>query len=465
MFGMTSKLFIYAVMMILIGGTISCRVIKPYQPPSEQLNSLYRDVNTSDTTSIADFHYEDIFTDTILQNLIREGIQKNLNLQIAYTRIQQAQAYFEQSRLAFYPSLNANLSATTARVTNSQVNNRINSAQQYQIGLSTSWEADIWGKLRSTKRANLAALLQSEAAARAVQTDLVGNIANYYYSLLALDRELAITQMTVQNWISTVNIMKALKEAAIVTGAAVVQSEASRYAAEVTIPDIKQNIRETENALSILLARNPGPVERSRLEDQQPVSLLQTGVPALLLSNRPDVQAAEYNYRYAFELTNVARTYFYPSLTITASGGLAALNISNLFTPGALIGSITGGLIQPIFSQGANRARLKVAQAQQNEALLTFRNTLLTAGQEVSNFLSSYQTALEKTNARDSQLVNLQKSVEYTQELVRYSSANYTEVITAQQSLLAAQLNQVGDRLQQLQAIVNLYRALGGGWK
>ncbi|HWJ30521.1 MAG TPA: efflux transporter outer membrane subunit [Flavisolibacter sp.] len=461
---MSSKLIFYTVM-ILIGGTTSCKVIKPYQPPSEQLNGLYRDVNTSDTTSIADFHYEDIFTDTILQNLIREGIQKSLNLQIAYTRIQQAQAYFEQSRLAFYPSLNASLSATSARVTNSQINNRISSAQQYQVGLSTSWEADIWGRLRSTKRANLAALLQSEAAARAVQTDLVGNIANYYYSLLALDRELAITQMTVQNWISTVNIMKALKEAAIVTGAAVVQSEASRYAAEVTIPDIKQNIRETENALSILLARNPGPVERSRLEDQHPVSLLQTGVPALLLSNRPDVQAAEYNYRYTFELTNVAPTYFYPSLTITASGGLAALNISNLFTPGALIGSITGGLTQPIFSQGANRARLKAAQAQQNEALFTFRNTLLTAGQEVSNFLSSYQTALEKTNARDSQLVNLQKSVEYTQELVRYSSANYTEVITAQQSLLAAQLNQVGDRLQQLQAIVNLYRALGGGWK
>ena len=251
---------------------VSCRVTKPYIPPAEQLNGLYRDADTTDTTTIANLRWEEIFTDTILQGLIREGIQRNLDLQIAYTRIQQAQAYYEQSRLAFYPNVNANLSASTARVTNSQTTGRTNAAQQYQFGLSTSWEADIWGKLRSTRRANLAALLQSEAAARAVQTDLVGNIANYYYSLLALDRELAITQLTVQNWIATVNIMKALKEAAVVTGAAVVQSEASRYAAEVTIPDIKQNIRENENALSILLARNPGPIEELAIKKAAPIT-------------------------------------------------------------------------------------------------------------------------------------------------------------------------------------------------
>ncbi len=333
------------------------------------------------------------------------------------------------------------------------------------MGAVAGWEADIWGKLKSNKRANLANLLQSDAYARAVQTGIVANIANDYYSLLALDKQLQITQQTVESWIATVEIMKSLKEADIVTGAAVVQSEASRYAAVVTIPDLKRNIRETENALSILLGRAPGPVERDSLAVQQPVSLLQTGIPAQLLSNRPDVQQAEYNFRYSFELTNVARTYFYPSLIINASGGFNGTALGNMFNPFSLVGNIAAGLTQPIFNQGINHARLKVAAAQQQEAVLNFQQTLLLSGQEVSNFLYDYQSAAEKTNARDSEMVNLQKAVEYTQELVRYSSANYTEVLTAQQSLLSAQLSEVDDELQKLQAIVNLYRALGGGWK
>ncbi|MCW3109695.1 MAG: rane protein [Segetibacter sp.] len=251
----------------------------------------------------------------------------------------------------------------------------------------------------------------------------------------------------------------------MVTEAAVVQSEASRYAAEVTIPDLKQSIRQTENAMSILLGRVPGAIKRSSLSEQKPVTLLQRGVPAQLLSNRPDVQAAELNFRYNFELTNVARTWFYPSLIISASGGYSGLSVSNLFNPASLIGNIAVGLTQPIFNQGINQTRLKVAKAGQQQALLAFQNSLLTAGQEVSNDLGAYQGAIDKTNLRDSQITNLQKAVEYTQLLVRNSSANYTEVLTAQQSLLAAQLNQVNDRLQQLQATVNLYRDLGGGWK
>jgi outer membrane protein, multidrug efflux system len=294
---------------------------------------------------------------------------------------------------------------------------------------------------------------------------LVASIANYYYALLGLDRELKITEQSVKNWMSTVDIMKALKNADVVTEAAVVQSEASRYAAEVTIPDLKQTIRQTENALSTLLGRVPGPVKRDTLFEQQPVTLLHLGVPAQLLANRPDVQEAELNFRYAFELTNVARTYFYPALVLSASGGFSGLTMSNLFSPASLVGSIATSLTQPIFNQGINKTRLKVAQESQQQALLAFQNVLLTAGQQVSDDITTYQSTSEKTSLRDSEIVNLQKAVEYTQLLVRYSSANYTEVLTAQQSLLSAQLNQVGDRLQQLQAVVNLYRDLGGGWK
>src|SRR5258708_1384048 len=461
------KIWVRYMILILLGvsAAVSCKVTKPYKTPVMHIDSLYRDSSATDANTIADLHWTQLFTDTLLQKLIQEGIDQNINLKVAYTRMQQAYAYLEQSKLAFYPSLTADAGVSAARSATTKTTGSSNSNTLYQLGASVGWEADIWGKLRSNKRANLANLLQSDAYARVVQTDLIATIADDYYSLLALDKQLQITQQTVQNWIATVEIMKSLKEADVVTSAAVVQSEASRYAVEVTIPDLKRNIRETENALSILLGRVPGPVERDSLAAQQPISMLQTGVPAQLLSNRPDVQQAEYNFRYSFELTNVARTYFYPSLTINASGGFNGTSLGNLFNPGSLVGSIAAGLFQPIFSQGVNRTRLKVARAQQQEALLNFQQTLLTAGLEVSNFLSDYQAALEKTNARDNQMVNLQKAVEYTQELVRYSSANYTEVLTAQQSLLSAQLNQVNDQLQKLQANTNLYRALGGGWK
>ena len=443
----------------------SCKVTKPYQSPGSTIAGLFRDSTSSDTSNIANLHWSQVFTDTVLQGLIAEGIAQSPNLQIAYQRVQQSEAYYLQSRAAFFPTLSANAQATTSKLSAVQGFGIRNSSDQYQLGLASSWEANIWGRLSSARRASLADLLQSEAGARAVQTSLVASIASYYYQLLALDRQLAITQETVYNWDTTVQTMRALKEAAVVTGAAVVQSEASRYAAEVTIPDIKQNIRETENALSILLKRVPGNISRTDIDKESNISMLQIGVPAQLLANRPDVQQAELSYRAFFERTNVARTYFYPSLTITGSAGLSSLSLKNFFNTGSVFASIGAGLAQPIFNGRLNRTRLKVAQSQQQEALLTFQNTLLAAGQEVSDAISLYQTGVDKVSVRTNQLNALQKSVEYSQELLRYGSANYTEVIQARQSLLAAQLNRVNDRLQQLQAVVNLYRALGGGWK
>ena len=283
--------------------------------------------------------------------------------------------------------------------------------------------------------------------------------------MLALDKELDITTQTLQNRIKDVETMKTLKEAAVVNGAAVVQSEANRYAAEVAIPDIKRSIRETENALDVLLGRAPGPINRGKLDDQKPITDLQTGVSSQLLKNRPDVQQAEYGFRSAFENTNVAHAYFYPSFTITASGGFSNLTLKDFFV-NSIFYNIAAGLTQPIFNQGINKARLKTAQAQQKEAMYNYQKTVLTAGSEVSNALYAYQSAKEKDDARSKQIAALVKAVDYTQQLLRYSSAtNYTDVLTSEQSLLAAQLSGVNDRLQQLQAIVNLYRALGGGWR
>ncbi|MFD2932939.1 efflux transporter outer membrane subunit [Spirosoma flavum] len=468
---------------MLLGALLtSCNITKPYQQAGVTTNGLYRGTQTTDSSTLASLPWQQMFPDTILQGLIERSLNNNLDLKIAVARMQGAEANLKQSKLAFFPTLSTNAAFTLSKSSSAQLRalnirnaesgsstvstTSIPTIKQYSLTASTSWEADVWGKLRSTKRAYLASYLQSEAYRRAVQTQLIANIANDYYALLAYDQQLKITLETVDNRKFDVETMKALKEGAIVTGADVVQSEANRYAAEVTLPDIRQNIRQTENALSVLLAMPPDSIPRTQLDSQQVVPSLQTGLPAQLLSNRPDVQEAEYSFRNTFELTNVARTYFYPALTITGTGGFATANTLTGFFAGTFYGSLISGLTQPIFNQGINRQRLSRAQAAQAEAFYTYQATLLTAGQEVSNALYSYQMAVDKANTRQQQLAALQKAVSYTKELLKYTAnTNYTDVLTAEQNLLATQLNGVNDRLQQLQATVELYRALGGGWR
>ncbi|MCW3093581.1 MAG: Efflux transporter, outer rane factor lipoprotein NodT family [Ferruginibacter sp.] len=442
----------------------ACKISQPYTQPPSIAGNQFRDNPKGDTSSLAGLRYAEIFSDTVLQELIRQGITENLDLKTAYTRVRQSQAYYLQSGAAFYPSLNANLGASENKLTEAQGFGS-KSITQFQFGVSSAWEADIWGKLKASRRASQAALLQTEAGARAIQTSIVSDIANNYYLLLALDEQLAITEQTVRNWDTTVIVMQTLKQAATVTEAAVVQSQAQRYAAEVTIPDLRQSILETENFLSVLTGRAPDSIRRTRLQIQRAPDLLQTGVPAQLLANRPDVQAAEFAYRNAFELTNVARTAFYPSFTISGSAGLSSITLGSLFETGAIAANIAAGLTQPIFNRRALKTNLTVAEAQQEAALYNFRNSLLFASQEVSNAFSLHQHAMEKATVRTRQLTALTKSVEYTQELLRNGFANYTEVITARQSLLAAELGSVNDQLQRLQATVNLYRSLGGGWR
>jgi NodT family efflux transporter outer membrane factor (OMF) lipoprotein len=451
-------------LLLLLSGA-ACQITKPYVQPEVPAEALYRDQTPSDTTTLAQLPWRTLFTDPQLQTLIAEGIARNLDLQVALTRVQQADANFRQSQAAFLPTLAANGTVTHSKQAAFPGFGAFPVATQYQLFGTASWEADVWGRLRNTKRAALAQLRQSEAYQRTVQTTLVANIATIYYQLLALDAQLDVTRQTVLNREQDVKTMRALSEAGIVTGAAVVQSDANRYAARVTVPDLKQQIREAENALSLLLARAPGPIARGTLENQPAAPPLQTGVPAQLLRYRPDVQQAEYAYRSAFALTNAARAYFYPALTLTATGGYSTFEPKNLLNPASVFYSFIGGLVQPILNQGLNKARLRVSQAQQQEAQLNFQTSLLTAGQEVSNALYSYQAARDKLVERSQQLDALGKSVRYSQALLKNGFANYTEVLTAQQNLLAAQLSGVNDRQQQLQAVTALYRALGGGWQ
>lgn len=445
-------------------------VTKKYERPAVNSSGLYRDASAADTATIADLPWKTLFNDPLLQDLIEQGLKENLDLKQAIERMRVAEATLIQSRAALLPSLSADLSVTDAKQSKAALNfpsgiNINTETQTYKGQLSTSWEADIWGRLSSAKRSAYASLLQTEATKRAVQTQLIANIANTYYNLLALDKQLSITEQTVRIRQSDVETMKELKAGAVVTGAAVVQSEANLYAAQVSIPDLKRSIREAENALSILLGRAAGTITRSSLDIQQPYSDLKTGVSAQLLQNRPDVQASEFALRAAFENTNAAKAAFYPALTLTANGGLSTLDVKNFFDH-SIFYNIIGGLTQPIFNKGQNKARLKTAQAQQQLAFFAFQQSLLTGGQEVSNALYAYQAASEKETTRNQQIIALTKAVDYTKELLRYSSAtNYTDVLTSEQSLLSAQLSSTTDKLQKLQAVVNLYKALGGGWK
>jgi len=452
----------------------SCKITRKYEQPELSVikaDNLYRGAESTDTSSIANLPWTELFTDPKLQALISEGLANNPDMKIALQRINEAQALLQQSKMAFLPSLtfspNVTLSQTSRAGLNLPPNININlKTTTYQVGISTNWEADIWGKLASAKRASQATLMQTEASRKALQTQLIAAIASSYYGLLALDQQLAITEETIELRRKTINTLQKLKESAIVTGAAVVQSEANLYAAEVSLPDLKRAIRELENSLNVILGRYPQPIDRNRLEDQQVRADLSAGIPLQLLQNRPDVAAAEQGYRAAFENVNYAKTFFYPSLALTAgSAGLSTLSTNSLFS-NSLFYSLAAGLTQPIFAKGTNKARLRTAEAQREMALQSFYKSLLVAGQEVSDALFSYEMALEKEATRRKQIESLEKAVNFTEQLLMYSSAtNYTDVLTSEQALMAARLAEIGDKQQQLLSIVDLYRALGGGWK
>lgn len=461
----------YIVLVLTAALLSACSITKKYERPATiSTDKLYRDQASADSTTIANMPWQTVFKDEKLNALIQKGLDQNLNLKNAIENIVQANASLVQSKLAYYPTLNVDANVTRNKQSQAGLNfppgiNINTLTTTYKLGLSTSWEADIWGKLSSSKRAALATYLGTDAARQAVQTQLIADIANNYFLLLAYDKQLEITEETLASRIKNVETIKDLKEGAIVTGAAVVQSEANQHAAEVLIPDLKRNIREIENAVHILLGEAPGPVDRGVLGTQVIPENLAIGLPSQLLQNRPDVRQAEFNLRTAFEMTNMAKTYFYPSLTLTASGGFSNLQLTDFFT-NSVFYSLIGGLTQPLFNQGINKMRLTTAQSQQVQAYNNFQQSLLVAGQEVSNALYAYQMAADKEDSREKQIAALEKAVDYTQQLLEYSSAtNYTDVLTSQQNLLAAQLSGVNDNLQKLQAVVDLYRALGGGWK
>ena len=443
----------------------SCNIYRNYSRPDEVTTAgMYRDTLSAadtlrgDTTSMGNLPWQEVFRDPYLQSLIAQGLEHNLDLQTARLRVQEAEASLQAARLSYVPSFNLNPNGALSW------NENCRRQWTYQFPAAASWDVDLFGRLLNSKRGARAALMQSEAYAQAVRTQVIASIANTYYTLQMLNQQLAISEQTVISWRKSVETMKALKLAGSVNEAAVVQSQANCYAIEASLPDLRQNVREVENTLSNLLGVAPQSIEcPGVLADQSIPSTLSAGVPVQMLSNRPDIQSAEAALMAAYAATNVARSAFYPSLTISGAAGWTNSLGNMVINPGKAIANAAGTLLIPIFNQGKNRAQLRIAKAQQQEALNAFQQSILSAGSEVSNALYQYKAAGDKSASRKEQIRSLELSVNYTQQLLQLGTSTYLEVLTAQQSLLNAQLTQVSDDFQKMQAVVNLYQALGGG--
>jgi len=451
-------------------GFSSCQVVNKYESPEYDSEDLYRGENPVDTTTIANIPWREYFKDPILQALIEEGLEKNFDLQIAFTRIKQAEASLSMARAAYFPTValaaNVQQSRSSVNSTGGDKNVLGYHTTDYSLGIAATWEADLWGKMNRESRASYAQFLSSHAYKNLIQTSLISNIATSYYSLLALDEQLKITKETIELLKESAATMEALKEAGMLTGAAVEQSRALLYGTQASVPDLENQIVQMENSICSLLGRKPNSIVRSGIEMQQVPLELKFGIPMQMLAKRPDVQQAELAFRSAFELKNAAQASFYPSLTLTTGSmiGFGTRNtLAQFFKPEHIFANIIGGLTQPIFAKKQLIGQLKIRKAQQEEAFLSFEKAVLSAGTEVSNVMDTYESSLRKNDDRQKQVNSLSTAVYFTQELLKAGEANYTEVLQAEQSLLQAQLNQVSDKLQQLQSTVNLYRALGGG--
>ncbi len=444
----------------------SCFVAKNYQSPDVSTEKLYRTEQAKDSASLAAFSWEQLFTDPVLQKHIKTGLQNNYDLRIGLQNLAAAEANMKQGKAGYLPTFSANASWTHQELAkNSQFGSFFNGAlDQYELSGRLSWEADVWGKIRSNKRAFAASYLQTVAAQQAIQTQLVSGISSTYFQLLALDAQIKVAEKTMENRSRSVETIKALKDAGSVNEVAVKQTEAQLYATQVILEDLKFNVKVLENSLSILLGQAPGPIERGLFDSQTMTTEIKVGIPALLLSKRPDVVAAEMNFRNAFEMTNVARSNFYPSLTVTANGGFQSLELKDWFSANSLFASVITGLTQPIFNQRQIKTRHEVAKANQQKAYLQFEQTLLTAGKEVSDALASYENETEKLEIRTKQLESLQKAADYSDELLQYGLVNYLEVLTAKDNALNTELSTIDNRFKQLNAVISLYRALGGGY-
>lgn len=445
----TSILFIYIALTMLSG----CSLYRQYE--REQMpfvDSLYRRMSVpSDSVSSASVTWDKFFTDPLLQEWIRTGLEYNSDLNIARLKVQEAEASLLAARWTWLPGADFSMQGGLPG--------------QFSASVQASWQTDIFGGLRNAKRRAQAALEQSHAYRQAVQTQLVATIANSYYTLLMLDEQLTISNRTLKTWEESIRTLEALKRAGKTNEAAVLQAKANMLSVEANVLTLEKEILAVENSLCALLGLVPMPIERSTLNDQILPERLCAGVPVELLDRRPDVKQAEMVLAQAFYNVNAAKASFYPNITLSGALGWTTGSGNITVDPGSIISNLIAGLTQPVFGRGVNKARLKTAQAQLEEAAYGFRQSLLDAGVEVNNALTLWQTAQKRVELDKKQILNLQAAIWNTQLLMKHGNADYLEVLTAQKNLLQAELTEASDRYDEIISAVNLYQALGGGYQ
>lgn len=438
-----------------------------YERPAVNTSGLIRDaVNdndtlaVTDTTSFANIPWRSVFTDPQLQTLIEKTLANNPDLLNAALNIDMAEAQLKVAKLAFLPGITFTPQGTISTWDGQKAN------KTYSLPVNASWDANLFGSLTAAKRSVQVSMLQMKDYQVAVQTKLIANVANMYYTLLMLDKQLQIVtdmeKLTKDTW----DIMKVQLQTVRGVRSTAVQSAESNYlSVQTQKEDIKRQIRETENSLSLIMGEQAHAISRSTLDAQSLPTTFSTGVGVQLLSNRADVHANEMALANCFYNIEVARSRFYPSLTISASGAYTNSGGMGITNPGKILLSAVGSLTQPIFMKGQLRAGLRVAEDQYKQALNTWQSSVLSAGSEVSNALVLYNASDAKSKLEQKRIAVLKKNVEDTRNLMASAGATYLEVITAQSNLLNAQLNQVQDDFSKMQAVVNLYYALGGGAK
>lgn len=450
---------------------VSCHTRQNYQRANDVVDEkLFRtDALPKDSLSMANLSWKEIFTDAVLQKHIAKALENNLDIRIALQNIASAEAYLKQSKAAYQPTISVgpdySFNTSSLNTQFGQIVGERRYINQFDITANLGWELDLWGKLKGQEKAQYAAYLSSVAAHQNVKSNLVASIATAYYQLLAFDEQKKIFSNTIEIRKKNLETTKALKEAGIVSEVAVQQSEALVYNAEASLVTLDVQIQMLENTISLLMGEPSHEIERTSLSTQNFALNTDVGYPSALLANRPDVKQAEFNLINAFELTNAAKAQFYPSLRITGSTGVQSVDIDKLFSANSVFANVLVGLAQPILNKRQIRTNYEVSLANQERAYLNFRKTILNAGNEVSDALKMFNAQDQFIAFKKKELSAYDKSVEFSQELVNYGMANYLEVLNANVNKLNAEINIANAQYTKLQAGVELYRALGGGWR
>lgn len=443
----------------------SCNLYKKFEMPEDSaLTKEYSEAVKAgvDSAAFGNLRWEQVFTDPVLADLIRQALANNIDLRNSQLNVEIAQARLKGAKLNYLPSV---AFAPNGALSKYFVDGS-SWGKTYQLPLQVSWEVDIFGRLLNSKRAQQVALLQTQEYAQAARSQIISAVANVYYSIAYVQGSLDLSRATALNWAETVQTMKDLKEAGTVREDAVVQSQAQYYGILASITDLEVSLDELYNSMSLLLGVMPQKWTVSSEAQLQVPAIYRESIPMRELAARPDVRAAEYSLASAYYNTNIARAAFYPGLNITANGGFTNMLGSMVMNPGKFFIQLAGSLAVPIFSRGTNIANLEAAKIQQKQALNNFEYSLMNASAEVSNAMTLYSKAEEKYVLLEKQVENLQSAVDITKTLLSLNTqtgTTYLEVLTAQSNLLQAQMGMLASRNNSARAVINLYQALGGG--